>query len=66
METTYRAFHKPAVGKAKADAAESNFGRANVEPHEAGLHWAGGVHQRQNFRKGRDPIVNWTEVLFRN
>ena len=45
--------------------AEKNFGRANVEPHE-GIHWAGGVHPRKNFNKGRDPIVNWTEVLFRN
>ena len=30
------------------------------------LHWAGGLHQRRNFNKQRDPLVNWTEVLFRN
>ena len=45
--------------------AEKNFGRANVEPRE-GIHWAGGHHQRAHFNKGKDPIVNWTEVLFRN
>lgn len=45
--------------------AENNFGRANIEPHE-GLHWAGGQHLRKNFNKTKDPIVNWTEVLFRN
>ena len=35
-------------------------------PQEEIIHWGGGLHQRQNFNKKKDPIVNWTEVLFRN
>ncbi len=31
-----------------------------------GIHWAGGLHSRNDFNKRKDPIVNWTEVLFRN
>lgn len=31
-----------------------------------GIHWAGGLHSRTDFNKKKDPIVNWTEVLFRN
>ena len=28
------------------------------------IQWAGGLHQRRDFNKYRDPISNWTEVYF--
>ena len=44
---------------------DKTFTRANVDPNE-GIHWAGGHHTRNDFNKKKDPMVNWTEVLFRN
>ena len=31
-----------------------------------GIHWGGALHSRDDFKKRRDPIMHWTEVLFRN
>lgn len=28
------------------------------------VQWAGGLHQRSDFNKRRDPLGQWTEVLF--
>ena len=31
---------------------------------ESLIQWAGGLHQRADFNKKRDPLTQWTEVLF--
>jgi len=28
--------------------------------------WAGAMHERKTFHKGKDFIADWTNVLFRN
>ena len=30
------------------------------------IYWGGGVLPRSDFNKRKDPIANWTEVLFRS
>ena len=31
-----------------------------------GINWAGERHSRLNFHKHKDPVNQWTEVLFRS
>lgn len=45
---------------------QQDFSASKAEPKDDGIHWAGGLHSRNDFNKRKDPIVNWTEVLFRN
>ena len=64
--TTYGAYFKGGNDKPRESAA-SNFNSAKAPAKdEEGIHWAGGLHNRGDFNKRKDPIVNWTEVLFRN
>ena len=68
-QTTYGAYFKKGEKVNKPDnnlAVEKTFSAQKAEVRGDGIHWAGGLHTRQDFNKKRDPIVNWTEVLFRN
>jgi len=30
------------------------------------IQWSGGLHQRMDFNKRKDNLMNWTDVLFHN
>ena len=60
-QTTYSAHFKTG-----ADEKQRETPSLPKQPPVDGIHWAGGLHSRNDFNKRKDPIVNWTEVHFRN
>ena len=39
---------------------------STLEEKRDRIYWGGGMLPRSDFNKRKDPIVNWTEVLFRS
>ena len=53
-QTTYSAYFKSGTSKTQGEAAKASFSSSKAAvKDEDGIHWAGGLHSRQDFNKKR-------------
>lgn len=74
FQTSYSRFFDPTaqtqdVKTWKQKFNNAYFGSTNSKVESAPkdvklIQWAGGLHQRSDFNKRRDPLGQWTEVMF--
>ena len=59
---------RPSCGEKNpwANRKPSNKPKPTAEELEGTIQWAGENHKRQSFRKTKDYIADWTNVLFRS